>query len=491
MGTSRSKGTAQARKRRESKPASVLPSKLAAPQVADVPPAFPGIGIDAGASGTRATSATSLANEAGQALRQRAETVLRKQAAQSLHEPEALSPEAALKLLHEISVHQIELETQNEELRRSQLELDAARSRYFDLYDLAPVGYFTLSEKSLILEANLAAANLLGVARGMLLENPISRFVLKEDQDVFHLRRKQLVETGEPQAWDLRMVKSDGTQFWAHLAATVVRGVDGATVLGVMLSDITERKRAQDALDKFFDQPMNLHLIADLDGVIRRANKGWEFILGYDRHELEGSLFLDLIHPDDVAATRAEMARLAQGISTFHFENRYRHRNGEFRHLAWSASVSAVDRLIYAVASDVTQRMQADLGLRKFKAIVDSSDDAIISKSLGSVIRSWNRGAEKIFGYTAEEAIGKSMQMLIPAGRVNDEPDILGCIARGESVEHFETVRRHRDGRLIDISATISPIMDENGKVIGASEIAKDISARIYRRTRWGHLPRS
>ncbi len=102
-------------------------------------------------------------------------------------------------------MHQIELEMQNEELRRPQAELDAARARYFDLYDLAPVGYCTLSEKGLILEANLTAATLLGVARGALVKQPISRFILKEDQDIYYLHRKQLFETGEPQTCELRI----------------------------------------------------------------------------------------------------------------------------------------------------------------------------------------------------------------------------------------------------------------------------------------------
>ena len=128
-------------------------------------------------------------------------------------------PEETRRTLHELRVHQIELEMQNEELRRAQAELDAARARYFDLYDLAPVGYATVSEKGLILETNLTAATLLGVARDALVRQPFSRFILKEDQDLYSLHRKKLFEThsassgqaGEPQACELRMVKKDGT----------------------------------------------------------------------------------------------------------------------------------------------------------------------------------------------------------------------------------------------------------------------------------------
>ena len=103
-----------------------------------------------------------------------------------------IAPEEAKRLLHELHVHQIELEMQNEELRRAQQELEASRTKYFDLYDLAPVGYVTLSEKGLILEANLTAANLLGVERGQLLQQPLTRFIVSEDQDICYRHRKQL-----------------------------------------------------------------------------------------------------------------------------------------------------------------------------------------------------------------------------------------------------------------------------------------------------------
>src|SRR5665648_1120396 len=112
---------------------------------------------------------------------------------------EMLSVDDAQSLVHELRVHQIELEMQNEELRRAQAELDAARTRYFDIYDLAPVGYCTLSEPGLIiLEANLTAGTLLRVARGALVEQPISPFFFPEEQDLYYRHRKQLFETGEP-----------------------------------------------------------------------------------------------------------------------------------------------------------------------------------------------------------------------------------------------------------------------------------------------------
>jgi PAS domain S-box-containing protein len=160
----------------------------------------------------------------------------------------AQTPETIEQILHELRVHQIELEMQNEELRTAQEEIETGRARYFDLYDLAPVGYCTLSEHGLFLEANLTATTLLGVARSALVRQPISRFILKEDEDIYYLHRKQLFETGEPQECELRLTKPDGTLIWVHLTSTIAQTEDGGLVCRVVLSDITERKQTEEAL---------------------------------------------------------------------------------------------------------------------------------------------------------------------------------------------------------------------------------------------------
>ena len=197
-------------------------------------------------------------------LQRNAEKIAREKADWSPKKQEALSPEETLRILHELQVHQIELEMQNDELRRTQAELDGSRARYFDLYDLAPVGYVTVSEQGLILEANLTAATLLGVSRGTLVKLLLTRFILKEDQAIYYLHRKQLLDTGEPQMCELRMVKKDGTAFWAHLAATVAKDEGGVTVYRVVMSDITEHKQAEEALHESEQRYLELSIIDDL-----------------------------------------------------------------------------------------------------------------------------------------------------------------------------------------------------------------------------------
>jgi PAS domain S-box-containing protein len=158
------------------------------------------------------------------------------------------------RLLHELRVHQIELEMQNEELRRVQAELEASRARYFELYDLAPVGYVTLSEKGLILEANLAIAVLLGVTRATLVRESLSSYVLRADQEIYYRHRQALRAADAPQVCELRLLRADGAPVWVLIDATVAPGSDGAPVCRAALIDISARKQAAEALRQSQEQ---------------------------------------------------------------------------------------------------------------------------------------------------------------------------------------------------------------------------------------------
>ncbi len=178
-------------------------------------------------------------------LRKRAEEFLKRY-------PEAIKEITTVdvnKLVEDLHIHQIELEIQNEELRRAQSELEVSRDGYSDLYDFAPVGYVTISEKGLILQANLACADMLGVERSSLIGKPFSRFVKKEDQDVFYLHRKTLFETKAKQVCELKLVRKDRTQFYAQLECILIKDTQGnITQTRTAISDISERKRVEEVL---------------------------------------------------------------------------------------------------------------------------------------------------------------------------------------------------------------------------------------------------
>jgi len=244
-------------------------------------------------------------------LRQRAEAMALENAA---HAPEDLEPQLAM---HELRVHQIELEMQNEELRRVQEELEVSRARYFDLYDMAPVGYLTLSEQGLILEANLTAAKLLGVARGALVKLPLSRFILPDDQDIHYLHRKQLLETGAPQVWELRLLKKDSGPFWARVQAAIARDADGAAICRVVVSDIGERKRAEVEKAKLEIQDQQLQKAESLGrmagAIAHRFNNYLMAVmgnleLGMGDQSLDTRSFQNLTHAMEAARQAAHLS---------------------------------------------------------------------------------------------------------------------------------------------------------------------------------------
>lgn len=169
----------------------------------------------------------------------------------------ALTPDEALRTIHELQVHQVELEMQNDELSRVQAELEVARAHYFDLYHLAPIGYCILSKDGLVLEANLTAVNMLDLALSTLINKPILKFIFKEDRDIYYLHRKQLYATNQAAACEIRMVKQDGTLFWVQLTSAppdLSQALDQEPVCRVVMHDITERRALQEEIFRLLAQ---------------------------------------------------------------------------------------------------------------------------------------------------------------------------------------------------------------------------------------------
>ncbi len=221
----------------------------------------------------------------------------------------------------------------------------------------------------------------------------------------------------------------------------------------------------------------------NLEGVIQTWNRAAERIFGYLPDEVVGKSITLLIPPDRLAEEQEILTRIKRGERIEHYEAVRVTKDG--RRIPVSLTVSPIKNargeIVGAskIARDISERKEAERIRAHFAAIVESAEDAIISKDLDGVIQSWNMGAERIFGYRPEEAIGRSITMLIPPERQAEEPEILARVRNGERLMHYETVRVTKDGRRIPISLTISPIKNVSGEIIGASKIARDISERI------------
>jgi PAS domain S-box-containing protein len=281
--------------------------------------------------------------------------------------------------------------------------------------------------------------------------------------------------------------RPDGSRFWFTPFPAVLRDDQGRIVGGVnLLLDITDRKNAELEAREHYQAiveviPECVKIVAR-DGTLLFMNSPGLSMVGAPRADaVIGKNVYDLIAPEDKERFREFNERVCQGEKASLDEFDIIGLDGERRQMeTHAAPLRHVDgtTVHLAVTHEITGRRQNERTAQWFGAIVDSSDDAIISKDLTGIITSWNQGAQRLFGYTAAETIGKPVTILIPPDRLEEEPKILARLRRGERVDHFETLRRRKDGSLIDISLTISPVKDKQGKVVGASKIARDITER-------------
>ncbi|HWR16229.1 MAG TPA: PAS domain S-box protein [Terriglobales bacterium] len=220
----------------------------------------------------------------------------------------------------------------------------------------------------------------------------------------------------------------------------------------------------------------------DLNGIVRSWNRAATRLFGWEPDEMIGRSILTII-PPELHHEEAEILRkLRNGERIEHYETVRIRKDGTRRDFSLTISPlkMADGRIVGAskIARDITERKRSDEIRLRLAAIVDSSEDAIISKDLNGIVRSWNPAATRMFGWQPEEIIGKSILALIPEFLHDEEVEILQQLRNGRHIEHYETKRLHRSGRLLDVSLTVSPMKDLNGRVIGASKIARDISDR-------------
>lgn len=252
----------------------------------------------------------------------------------------------------------------------------------------------------------------------------------------------------------------------------------------------TDKDLSNDKLETLYrgilETALDSIIMMDSDGRVTEFNPAAERIFGFTRDEAVGRELAELIIPPQLrdAHRRGLMNFLKTGEGPLigkRIEIVGMRKGGSQVSVELAISAMKIDNspVFIAYLRDIAERRSNEESSRRLAAIVESSEDAIISKDLNGIITSWNLGAERLFGYTAEEALRKPITIIIPPDRYQEEQQILSRIHSGERVEHLDTVRRRKDGRLVNVSITVSPVKNADGRVIGASKIARDISERV------------
>ncbi len=442
-----------------------------------------------------------------------------------------LSSDDIQHLFNELQVHQIELEMQNEKLRQAQQQLEESHDKYVDLYDFAPIGYFTVSETGLILEANLTVAGLLGVGRDVLLKQPLPRFIARADEDVFYLHRKQVMETQACQTCELKMVQEGGTPFDARLESIATQGDEGDySRFRVAVVDITQYKQMEDELRRHHDHlgelvqertaeftntnerlqqeiverkqaEKALHQskqrykrllesvtdyiytvkVEDSRPVATALGPGCEAVTGYtlEEYEADPHLWHQMIHETDRPAVTEQAVRLLAGETIPPLEHRIIHKSGHSRWVR-NTPVPRYDnqgRLVTydGLISDITERKQAETDLRIKDYAIASSINAIGITDLEGKMIYVNDSLVKMWGYDSKDDI---LGRLLP--EFWEGEGVLKTIKalREQGGRVGEDVGKRKDGSLFDVEFSANMIKDEAGNPLSMFGSFLDITER-------------
>jgi PAS domain S-box-containing protein/putative nucleotidyltransferase with HDIG domain len=385
------------------------------------------------------------------------------------------------------------------ERKQAEEALQASEDKFKYIFDYSVVGK-SITLPSGAVHVNRSFCDMLGYSPEEL-QN-------KRWQDITHPADIELTQreigallSGEKQAarFTKRYLKKDGSVVWTDASTSLRRDKQGKPLYFMTtLIDITERKRAEATMQH------TTELLSEALDIARLAN--WEYDVEKDTFlfndhfysifhttaEREGGYKMSsaqyaqrLVDPDDAPVVGAAIERALASTDRHYstqLEHRILYRGGGIGYISVIIHIDRDEqgRIIryYGVNQDITERKLAEETSTHLAAIVEASDDAIIGNTLNGIITSWNSGAERLYGYSQEEVIGQPVSLLFPPDRLDELPEILSRIRRGESVEHYGTMRLRKDGVRLDVSLTVSPIKDASGQIVGASSIGRDITSR-------------
>ena len=374
------------------------------------------------------------------------------------------------------------------ELAKTNAVLSESEARLRAVLNSALSAVVVIDASGDITDCNARAEQMFGWTRQEALGKTLAELIIPLRYREAHRRgMEHFLATGEGPVLnrliELSALRRDGSEFPVELSISPMKTGDVVAFCG-FITDLTERQRAEERFRSVVEASPNAIVLMNREGKITMVNAQTEKLFGYRRAEL-------IDHPIEILVPERFRAKHPGYRGGFFASPTTRpmgagrdlfglHKDGHEIPVEIGLNPLELGEGVYVLASiiDITERKQMEQTSVRLADIVQSSDDAIISKALNGAITSWNPGAEKLFGYTAGEAVGKPILMLIPPDRHREEPEIMARIERGENVDHFETVRLRKDGERIDVSVTISPIRDGHGNIIGASKIARDITER-------------
>ena len=364
-------------------------------------------------------------------------------------------------------------------LRRAEAARRQAQEELEDFFEQAPMAMNWVGPDGTLLRANRAELDLLGYRHDEYVGRNVAEFHVDQAPIEDILRR--LARGATLRDHEARLRHRDGSV--RHVLSDANVRWDGDRFLHTrcFTRDVTARKREEERRALYAEivaKSSEAIAVIDPSGVYLEQNAAHRALLGYADADLTGLTPAVHLGDETFAQIAAELAATGQ----WRGEVPSRTKDGRRIEVELSAFTvrDADGRPVchVGIKRDVTERRRAEEAAARLAAIVESSDDAIISKTIEGVVTSWNPAAERLYGYTAEEAVGQPISLIFPPDRLDEFPSIMGRLARGEHIAHYETVRRRKDGSLVDVSISIAPVRDGTGRITGASTIARDISER-------------
>jgi PAS domain S-box-containing protein len=365
----------------------------------------------------------------------------------------------------------------------SERALRESEERFRAIVETTPECVKVVAPDGTLLHMNSAGLAMVGAeSADMAIGKNVYGLIAEEDRERFRAFNETICR-GEKGSLEFDIVGLNGVRRHMETHAAPLKSADGTVVQLAVTRDITlhnEAEKTQRRLAAIIESSEDAIASKDMEGIITSWNKSAEKLFGYTAKEIIGRPVTLIIPPELHDDEPLILRRISAGERIEHFQTVRLHKEG--RRIDVSLTVSPVrdekGNVIGAakIVRDITRQKKLEEAARRLAAIVESSDDAIASKDMNGVITSWNRSAEKLFGYKAEEIVGKPVMTIIPPELHHDEDMILSKIRRGEKIDHFETIRVHKSGERIEVSLTISPVRDENGNVIGAAKIIRNIT---------------